>query len=133
MIRLKIDKNRSKEPILKLSYKKLTDREQIFLKRVIMEGREIKGNFKYEIPLRYLVPIMNNLDKNEIKVDRYSNNCFYEFSDRYDEKYYYTFEITAKYMKKWREEDCPDIFKIEINENTNEVSKEVIFKKINRI
>ena len=35
-------------------------------------------------------------------------------------------------MKKWRQEECPDIFKVEIDSETLEFKKEVIFKKIDR-
>lgn len=132
MIKIKIDKNKKGEPNFKIGYKILTEKEDKFLKRALFEGKEIKGLFKYEIPLRFLVPIINNLDKEEIKVDRHSKLEYIEFSDAYDEKYYYTYDITAKYMKKWREENCPNIFKIKIDKDTLEVSKEVIFKKINR-
>ena len=97
-----------------------------------MEGKEIKGHFKYEIPIRFLVPIVNNLPKERLKLDRHSKESFLEFSDRYDERYFYSFEVTPKYMRKWREEECPNIFKIEINPETMELSKEIIFKKINR-
>ena len=76
--------------------------------------------------------IVKNIKKENLKVDRYSKNTFYEFSDRYDEKYYYSFEINAKYMKKWRQEECPDIFKVEIDSETLELKKEVVFKKIDR-
>lgn len=132
MIRIKIDKNRLGEPIFKIGFKELTDKEYKFLKRALMEAKEISGNFKYEIPLRYFIPILNNLDKENLKLDRHSKLSYLEFSDIYDEKYFYTFQATPKYMKKWREEECPDIFKIEINKDTLQVSKEIIFKKINR-
>lgn len=132
MIRIKIDKNRLGEPIFKIGFKELTEKESKFLKRALMDSREISGKFKYEIPLRYFIPILKNLDKENLKLDRYSQLSYLEFSDAYDEKYFYTFQATAKYMKKWREEGCPDIFKVEINKDTLEVTKEIIFKKINR-
>ena len=69
MIRVKIDKNKKGEPIFKLSYKDLDDKELRFLKRAIIEGKEISGMFKYEIPLRFFVPILNNMDKESIKID----------------------------------------------------------------
>ena len=133
MIKVKIDKNKRGEPIFKLGYKELDDKELRFLKRAIMEGKEIKGMFKYEIPLRFFIPIFNNIDKDNIKVDRYSKVEFLEFSDIYDEKYFYSFEVTPKYMKKWREEGCPNIFKIQIDKDSMEIKKEIIFKKISRI
>ena len=133
MIKVKIEKNRLNEPIFKLGFKKLNDKEEIFLKRALIEGKEISGTYKYEIPLKYFVPIMNNIDKENIKLDRYSKLSFLEFSDDFDEKYFYILEANAKYMKKWREEGCPNIFKIEINKDTLEIKKEIIFKKIERV
>ena len=133
MIKIKIDKNKRGEPIFKLGYKELEEKEVRFLKRAIMEGKETKGMFKYEIPLRFFTPIFNNFDKENIKIDRYSKVEYLEFSDFYDERYFYSFEITPKYMKKWREEGCPNIFKIQIDVETKEVKKEIIFKKISRI
>ena len=133
MIKVKIEKNRLNEPIFKLGFKKLNDKEERFLKRALIEGKEISGTYKYEIPLKYFVPIMNNIDKENIKLDRYSKLSFLEFSDDFDEKYFYILEANAKYMKKWREEGCPIIFKIEINKDTLEIKKEIIFKKIERV
>ena len=133
MIKVKIEKNRLNEPIFKLGFKKLNDKEERFLKRALFEGKEISGTYKYEIPLKYFVPIMNNIDKENIKLDRYSKLSFLEFSDDFDEKYFYILEANAKYMKKWREEGCPNIFKIEINKDTLEIKKEIIFKKIERV
>lgn len=132
MIRVKIDKNKRGEPNFKLNFKDLKDKEARLLKRALIEGKEIKGAFKYELPLRYFLPIVNNIDKESLKVDRYSKNTYYEFSDRYDEKYFYAFEINAKYMRKWREEECPNIFKVEFNQETLEFSKTIVFKKIDR-
>ena len=133
MIKVKIEKNRLNEPIFKLGFKKLNDKEERFLKRALIEGKEISGTYKYEIPLKYFVPIMNNIDKENIKLDRYSKLSFLEFSDDFDEKYFYILEANAKYMKKWREAGCPNIFKIEINKDTLEIKKEIIFKKIERV
>ncbi len=133
MIKMKIDKNKRGEPIFKLGYKDLEDKELRFLKRAIMEGKEIKGIFNYEIPLRFFIPIFNNICKENIKIDRYSKVEYLEFSDFYDEKYFYSFEVTPKYMKKWREEGCPNIFKIQIDKDSMEIKKEIIFKKISRI
>lgn len=133
MIKVKIEKNRLNEPIFKLGFKNLSEKEERFLKRALIEGKEISGTYKYEIPLKYFVPIMNNIDKENIKLDRYSKLSFLEFSDDFDEKYFYILEANAKYMKRWREEGCPNIFKIEINKDTLEIKKEVIFKKIQRV
>ena len=133
MIKIKIDKNRSNEPIFKLGFKELDEKENRFLKRALMDGNEIKGMYKYEIPLKYLLPFIKNLNKNNIKLDRYSKLAYLEFSDDFDENYYYILEANAKFMRKWREEGCPNIFKVEIDRETLDVKKEIIFKKIDRI
>lgn len=130
MIRVKIDKNRRNEPIFKMNFKDLTEKEQKILKRVFMESKEITGNFKYETPLKYFCFITNIIEKERLIIDKHSKLTYYEFSDRYDEKYYYSFDINPKYMKKWREEECPQIFKVEVNRETLDVTKEIIFKKI---
>ena len=103
----------------------------MFLKRALMESKEVSGKYNIQMPMRFLIPIINN-NKESVKIDRYSQECYYEFSDIYDEKYYYSLEITPKYMKKWRVEDCPNIFKTTINKVSNNVDKQVIFKKIQR-
>ncbi len=41
MIKVKIEKNRLNEPIFKLGFKKLNDKEERFLKRALIEGKEI--------------------------------------------------------------------------------------------
>lgn len=133
MIKIKIDKNKANEPIFKLGFKGLDEKENKFLKRALMDGKEIKGIYKYEIPLKYFLPIIKNLNKNNIKLDRYSKLTYLEFSDDFDENYYYILEANAKFMRKWREEGCPNIFKVEIDRETLEVKKEIIFKKINRV
>lgn len=133
MIKVKIDKNKRGEPIFKLGYKTLDEKETKFLRRAIMEGKEISGMFKHEIPLRFFIPIFNNLDKENIIIDRHSKLEYLEFSDFYDEKYFYSFEVTPKYMKKWREEGCPNIFKVQIDKDSMLIKKEIIFKKISRI
>lgn len=133
MIKVKIDKNRLNEPVFKLNFKKLDEKEERFLKRALIDRKEISGAYKYELPLKYFVPIINNLEKENIKLDRYSKLSFLEFSDDFDENYYYILEANARYMRKWREEGCPNIFKVEIDRETLEIKKEIIFKKINRI
>ena len=133
MVRVKIDKDRFGTPRFKISFTNLNEKESRIIKRALIDGKEVKGNFKYEVPLKYFIPIINNIDKENLIIDRYSELSFLEFSDIYDEKYFYTFEANAKYMRKWREEECPNIYKIEIDRNTLDISKEVIFKKINRI
>ena len=50
-----------------------------------------------------------------------------------DENYYYILEANAKFMRKWREEGCPNIFKVEIDRETLDLKKEIVFKKIDRV
>ena len=130
MIKIKIQKGNNSNPVFKIRIKDNEKDKYKFLKRALMDGRAIKGNFNYEIPLRYLVPIINNLDKDNVSVDRYSKLEFLEFYDDYEEKYYASFTATPKFMKLWRIEGCPNIFKIQIDPETLTVHKEIAFKKV---
>lgn len=130
MTRIKLEKSKNGKIIFKL---KITedDRNNILFKRALMEGKVIKGNsrFNYEVPLRFFMPICKNVDKENLNLDNRSLLSYLEFSDYYDENYYAEVNATPKYMKKWREEGCPDIYKITIDTETYEVKKEVVFKK----
>lgn len=128
MIRAKLEKNKSGKIIFKL---KIDDRDKdhILLKRALMESKLIKGRYQYEVPLRFFVPICKNISKENLKLDKRSILSYLEFSDYYDQNYYTDIEATAKYMKKWREEGCPDIYRITIDNENYEVKKEVVFKK----
>lgn len=130
MIKFKIEKNKKGEPIFKLGIKAVDIEKNILLKRAILESEKIKGNYNYKIPLRFFVPIFNNIDKSKIKLDIRSQLQFLEFWDDFDEKYYSTIVATPKFMKIWREENCPNIFKIKINPETLELSKEIAFKRL---
>ena len=131
MIRIKIQKGKNNNPIFKINIKDKDLNKFIFLRRALLEGKVIKGNFNYEIPLRYLVPIVNNIDKEYLSIDRYSQLEFLEFYDEFEEKYYASFTATPKFMKLWRQERCPNIFKIKIDPETLSISKEIAFKKVN--
>ncbi|MGG7143836.1 hypothetical protein ACQPVP_10255 [Clostridium nigeriense] len=131
MIRIKIQKGKSNNPIFKINIKDKDLNKFIFLRRALLEGKVIKGNFNYEIPLRYLVPIINNIDKDYLSIDRYSQLEFLEFYDEFEEKYYASFMATAKFMRLWRQERCPNIFKVKIDPKTVSISKEIVFKKVN--
>ena len=69
MIKVKIDKNKKGEPNFKLHFKKINEKEERLLKRALMEGREIKGSFKYEIPLRFFMPIIRNIKKENLYIN----------------------------------------------------------------
>ena len=131
MIKIKIQKSKGHNPIFKVKVKDEDIEKYISLRRALMEGKKIKGNFNYEIPLRFLFPIVNNLNKEELSLDRHSELEFLEFYDDFEEKYYSSFIATPKFMKLWRKENCPNIFKIKIDKENLNISKEIAFKKIN--
>ena len=130
MIKVKLEKNKRGNIIFKL---KISDKEKenILFKRALMESKIIKNSnrFNYEVPLRFFVPICRNTNKDNLQLDKRSLLSYLEFSDYYDENYYTEVEATANYMKKWRSEGCPDIYKITIDEDTYEIKKEIVFKK----
>ena len=130
MIKIKLEKNKSGKIIFKL---KIDDsyKVNVLFKRALMESKIIKGKstYDYEVPLRFFIPICNNIDKENLKLDKKSILSYLEFSDCYDENYYTEIEASAKYMKKWREEGCPDIYKITIDQDSYNVKKEVAFRR----
>ena len=132
MVKIKLEKNKKSEPVFKLNIKDKEIENYRFLKRALMEGKTIKGGYNYEIPIRFFEPIFKNLKIEEMKFNKKSITQYFEFSDEYDEKYFYRTEINAGYMKKWREEGCPDIYKILIDKETCTLTKELAFKKIER-
>jgi len=129
MIKFKLQKDKTKEIVFKINIKEKHLHKYPFLKRAIIEGKKIKGGYNYEIPLRFLIPIINNINIEDLKLDSKSINEFLEFYDEFEEKHYYSIRATAKFMRIWREENCPNIFKVKINMETLEIEKEVVFKK----
>lgn len=130
MIKVKLEINKKRKIIFKVKVDEKNS-GNIFFRRAIMEGKQLKkgARYNYEIPLRFFIPICSNIDKNELIIDKNSILSYLEFSDFYDEKYYTEVAADARYMKKWREEGCPDIYKITIDPETFHVSKEVVFRK----
>lgn len=130
MIKVKIEKNKSGKIIFKLKIGD-KDKDNVLFKRALMESKSLKekARYDYEVPLRFFVPICNNVDKENLKLDKKSILSYLEFSDYYDENYYADTEATAKYMKKWRDEGCPDIYRITIDQESYEITKEVAFKR----
>lgn len=130
MIKVKLEKNKSGKIVFKLKIND-TDKGNILFRRVLMESKIIKGKstYDYEAPLRFFIPICNNIDKENLKLDKKSILSYLEFSDCYDENYYTDVDATAKYMKKWREEGCPDIYRITIDQDSYDIKKEVAFKR----
>lgn len=130
MIKIKLEFSKNKKIIFKVKIDE-NEKGKVLFKRALMEGKEIKKNrlYNYEIPLRYFMPICSNIKKEELILDKKSILSYLEFSDYYDEKYYTEVSATPQYMKKWREEGCPDIYKVTIDKDTYEVKKEIAFRK----
>lgn len=130
MIKVKLQADKSGKVIFKLKIDE-KDRTKILFKRALIEGKVLKkgAGYNYEVPLRFFVPICSNMNKEELIIDSKSILSYLEFSDYYDENYYTEITANEKYMKKWREEGCPEIYRITINPDTFEISKEVVFKK----
>lgn len=130
MIKIKLEFSKNKKIIFKV---KIDEKEKnsVLFRRAIIEGKPIKKNrlYNYEIPLRYFVPICSNLKKEELTLDKRSILSYLEFSDYYDSIYYTEVNATPSYMRKWREEGCPDIYKITIDKDTYEIKKEIVFRK----
>jgi hypothetical protein len=130
MIKVKLEENKSGKIVFKLKISDI-DKNNILFKRVIIESKIIKGSYNYEVPLRFFIPICNNFDNENVILDKKSILSYLEFSDCYDEIYYTNVDATAKYMKKWREEGCPDIYRITISKVDCSIKKELAFRKNN--
>ncbi|MGL4655993.1 MAG: hypothetical protein ACRCWM_08920 [Sarcina sp.] len=104
----------------------------IIIKRALFESKIVKNNKKYPylIPIKYFFPITRNLKKENFEFDKESINSFFEFSDEYEENFFYAAKATAIYMKKWREQGCPKIYKIIIDKESGEITKEFSFERL---
>lgn len=107
-------------------------KDNMIIKRAIFESRIIKSNKKYPyiIPMKFFIPLIRNISNEFIKLDSESVVSFLEFSDEYEEEIYYNEKATAVYMKKWRDEGCPEIFKIIVDRESLDISKEVVFRRL---
>ena len=107
-------------------------KDNMIIKRAMFESRTIKSNKKYPyiIPMKFFIPLIRNINNEFIKLDSESVVSFLEFSDEYEEEIYYNEKATAVYMKKWRDEGCPEIFKIIIDRESLDISKEVVFRRL---
>lgn len=130
MIRIRLDKNYLGEPVFKLGIDK-RDEENKLLKRAIIESKKNKGIYNHIVPMKYFLPIFNNLKKEEIKLDTRSYTLYFEYADELEERFFYSTQINPKYMRGWRKESCPNIFKIEIDKDSMKISKKIAFRKIN--
>lgn len=129
MINIKLDEDKRGNVIFRANINENLKENRI-LKRALFESREVKNNFKYKIPMKYFWPIINNIDKDLIILSKDSKLEFLEFSDEYEEVYHYSYKATPAYMKKWREEGCPPIFKIFINLKDKTLEKKKIFERL---
>ncbi|MDS0527357.1 hypothetical protein NNC19_16830 [Clostridium sp. SHJSY1] len=133
MIKIKLEKNKRDDFLVKLKVEDdLIDKYRV-LKRVIFESKKIKGEYNYRMPERFLSIILKSIPKEAINIDEKSIFSYLEFSDSYDEKYYYALQASARYMKKWREEGCPVIYKVNIEKETASITKEIAFKRIDKV
>lgn len=107
-------------------------KENVIIKRCLLEAKIKKGvkQYPYVVPMKYLLPVINNFSNEDLKFDNRSLLEFLEFSDEYDENYYYIYKVNATYMKRWREEGCPPIYKIIIDSELKEFTKEIVFERL---
>ena len=130
MIKVLIEKTKKNEPIFKIRVNDKEIEKYRMLRAPLFQSVKIKGEYNYKVPIRFFEPIINNIPSEDIEIDKKSINSYLEFSDEYDEKYYYTTEPNAAYMSKWRLEGCPTIFKVSIDIEKSIISKEIAFKKV---
>lgn len=104
-------------------------KENKMIKRILMESKFLKKESLYNIPMKFLLPLLNNFPKEQLKIDSKSLNTFLEFSDEYDENFYYIYKANSKYMNKWIENGCPKIYKTTINKENLDISKSVAFER----
>lgn len=133
MICIKLEKNKKNEPVFKMNAKQEDISKYRALKRVLMESKKVKGMYEYKVPMRFFEIMFNIIPLSDIKIDKRSIDYYLEFSDDYEDNYYYITEVDAKYMKKWREEGCPEIFKINIDKENKTLNKEIAFKRVSKI
>lgn len=114
-----------------LSLEMIITQEEVdqFTSRLLLEGKSKKANL-YIIPLKYLYPLSKKMGNKELKFNKDSVTEFLEFSDCYEEKYFYKEKADANYMKLWRENSCPEIYKYTIDIENEKVIKQICFEKI---
>jgi hypothetical protein len=131
MIGIRIEKNKTGALILRAHIKE-EFKDNSIIKRCLFDSKRLKGKtiYPYVIPLKYLNTIVNNLDKDMVKIHKNSILSFLEFSDEYDECYYYETEANVKYMKRWREVGCPKIYRVTLDIEKKEIDKSIAFQRM---
>lgn len=133
MIKVKLEKNKRSEPVFKISLKDEDLDKYRVLKRIIFESRKLKGEYNYNVPMRFFEIFFRTIPKNQIDLYKDSIDFYLEYSDSYDDKYYYRTEANASYMRNWREEGCPIIYKINIDKIDKSINKEIAFKRLSNL
>ncbi|MGL5634408.1 MAG: hypothetical protein ACRDDL_05050 [Sarcina sp.] len=131
MLKLKLENDKAGNIKFKIKFSRDLE-ENIIIKRAVFEGKKLKRNkdYKYILPNKYIFPIIHNFEKNKLQIDKKSLLSILEFSDEYEEKFYYTNKADSKYMKKWREEGCPTIFRITLDNEKIDINKEIAFERL---
>ncbi|EGT3615389.1 hypothetical protein FHH43_03935 [Clostridium perfringens] len=129
MINIKLDEDKRGKVIFRANIDECHKDDRI-IKRALFESKVVNNEFKYNIPMKYFWPILSNMDKEILSLSEESKKEVLEFSDEYEEVYYYSYKATPAYMKKWREEGCPQIFKMTINPKDLSIDKKVIFERL---
>lgn len=126
-MKLKVNKNKRGLLFLELYIKE--EEKDTFIKRLILEGKK-KDKNKYLLPLKYLYPLFKNSKNSDVELEMSSIKEFLEFSDEYEENYYYKEKADAIYMRLWRENNCPYIYKYTLDLSNNQISKQICFQKL---
>ncbi|MGL5151381.1 MAG: hypothetical protein ACRC7N_12510 [Clostridium sp.] len=128
MIKIKLETNRWNHPIF---YLKVSEEEKnnVLLKRAIIESTKGKDGYDYKVPIRYFLPIYKNYPKNKIELSKKSIDLFLEFTDDFGEIYKASTVATPAFMKHWRDANCPNIYKVSI-EKDNSIRQTIAFKRV---
>ncbi|WP_392486287.1 hypothetical protein ACER0A_008780 [Haloimpatiens sp. FM7315] len=130
MIRLKLELKKSGSISLKM-YLSKKDMNIFLVRRVLMESVKVKNTkfLVYLVPMKYFLPLYNNLEKEIVKMHENSILTLFEYSDEYDGEFFYSSKITPTFMKKWRSVGCPKLYKISLDKKENKFNKMIIFEK----
>ncbi len=99
MIKIKLEKNKRDNFLVKLKLEDEDINKYRVLKRVSLESKRLKGEYNYIVPERFLSIILKSIPRELIDLDEKSIFNYLEFSDDYDEKYYYAFNYSIYWIK----------------------------------
>lgn len=132
MFKIKLDQDKVGRPIFRLKVDEEKIKENRLIWRASLEGRKVSKEYNYIIPIRFFVPLLKNLNKEEFEIDEDSIESYLEFADEFDGKFHYATSASARYMRNWRELGCPNIYKIELNIKEKSIKTKIAFKKLGR-